>query len=505
MNLFRSMYMDRKILSSELKFESTDVLETVQHKPESDYLNSEECIVNKSPLSSTEAPIGNLDLATLASTLRTIIPPPEQFEKTFRNPCWYMHLSVPLKAIKILQTTRGNISDAEAFNLMNMIFGQSSSQHWQNSGSNLKSSLQGTPSATLDVPPKSLVCIPMVYFIGFPRSGSTQLYKMLTSHPELAGGTNKEPHWWTRYLFSSKFPHNILAIVRYLSHFREASEQIASNNKTGQLLIDGSQSTVWDVRTNNNFCALPHLITSVIPNAKFIVLMRNPVDRLFSDFRYLCEEALRIKLKGKGNNKTEIEREKIFNNDPAFNVSADVFHKVVQQEINSFESCLASGNSIDICTHLSTITLPRKSLPSSAASTISTECSRVRLGISLYHVHLKRWLKVISKERFLFLRTEDMSADPYALLERVWQFLGVRKQSKTELTGILHRHLHSSLLGLSQPLQGVSINSTVSDSAVEMHKETRDLLEKFFQQHTTALSQILEDERFSWDDVIDHR
>ncbi len=488
--------MDRKILhlSSELNFDNKNVLEPEQHnnnivKPELDYLNSEGCIaiVNKS---STESPVVSVDLANLASTLRTIIPPPEQFEKNFRNPCWYMHLNVPLKVNKILQTTRGNISDTEAFNLMNLVFGGS-----------LKSSSSPIPGGpSLDLPPKSLVCVPMVYFIGFPRSGSTQLYKMLTSHPDLAGGMNKEPHWWTRYLFSSKFPHNLLAVVRYLSHFHEASEQIAVNNNTGQLLIDGSQSTVWDARTNNNFCVLPHLISSIIPNAKFIVLMRNPVDRLFSDFRYLCEEALRIKLKGKGNNRTEIEREQIFNNDPAFNVSADVFHKVVQQEIDNFNSCLASGNSMDICTHLSTITLPRKSSSSSIASIVSTECSRVRLGISLYHVHLKRWLNVIPKQRLLFLRTEDMSADPYALLERVWKFLGVKKQSKAELTDILHRHLHSSLLGLGQKPQGLT-NSTVSDS-VKMLKETKDLLVKFFQPHNAALSQMLEDEKFSWDDTI---
>ena len=468
--------MDRKILHLPSEFDGNVI---PGHKP--DYLDSEECIVNRS---STEASISSMDLVSLVSTLRTIIPLPDQFEKGFRNPCWYMHLSVPLKVYKILQTTRGNISDVEAFNLMNLVFGGS---HLQNGGT--KSSPPGS-----SLPPKSLVCVPMVYFIGFPRSGSTQLYKMLTSHPELAGGMNKEPHWWTRYLFSSKFPHNLLAVVRYLSHFRQASEQIAGNN-TGQLLIDGSQSTVWDMRTSNNFCALPHLITSIVPNAKFIVLMRNPVDRLFSDFRYLCEEALRIKLKGKGSNKTEIEREQIFNDDPAFNVSADVFHKVVQQEINTFHSCLTPGNSLDICTHLSTITLPRKP----QATPVSTECSRVRLGISLYHVHLKRWLKVLPKERLLFLRTEDMSVDPYALLERVWQFLGVKKQSKAELTDILYRHLHSSLLGVGQ-----GHNSTMSES-VRMHQETRDLLVKFFQPHNTALSQLLEDERFSWNDMTDYR
>jgi len=48
---------------------------------------------------------------------------------------------------------------------------------------------------------KSLVCIPKVFFIGFPRRTSTQLYQTLTRHPQFIGGANKEPHWWTRFPF----------------------------------------------------------------------------------------------------------------------------------------------------------------------------------------------------------------------------------------------------------------------------------------------------------------
>ena len=46
---------------------------------------------------------------------------------------------------------------------------------------------------------KSLVCIPKVFFIGFPRRTSTQLYQTLTRHPQLIGGASKEPDWWTRF------------------------------------------------------------------------------------------------------------------------------------------------------------------------------------------------------------------------------------------------------------------------------------------------------------------
>ena len=418
----------------------------------------------------------NSSIDNLASTLRTIVPPPEQFESGFRNPCWYSHLNLPLKVNKVLQATRGNISDAEAFNLMNLIF---SSSHRGGDG---KFSQNATP-------PRTLVCVPKVYFIGFPRSGSTQLYKMLVSHPDLAGGLNKEPHWWTRYMFSSKFPHNILSVIRYLSHFREASEQII--NHTQQLLIDGSQSTVWDVRTTNNFCALPHLITSIIPSAKFIVLMRNPVDRLFSDFRYLCEEALRIKLhKAKSShNKTLSDREDPSGNLTLFSVSADVFHEVVQEEIESFNKCLETGNSLDICTHLSTATMPRQKSQTITLG-VNNECSRVRLGISLYHVHLKRWLKVIPKERMLFLRTEDMSEDPYALLERIWQFLDIKRQDREELNNILYKHSHPSLMGY-----GNSANGT---NNITMHQKTRDLLVEFFKPHNLVLNDLL-----GWKDRID--
>ena len=440
--------------------------------PDFEFLYSEKCLLN----SSTNTTVSSMDLATLVSTFRTIIPPPDQFDKSFRNPCWYMHLNLPLKVNKILQSTRGNISDAEASNLMNMVFSNSPQQ---NDG-------DGKSSPNLS-PQKSLVCVPPVYFIGFPRSGSTQLYKMLISHPDLAGGLNKEPHWWTRYMFSSRFPHNILSVIRYLSHFREVTEGMA--NHTQKLLIDGSQSTVWDVRMTNNLCALPRLITSIVPNAKFIVLMRNPVDRLFSDFRYLCEEAIRVKLKNKLSNGTQ-------NNSGnssqllSFNVSADVFHDVVKREIATFDRCLESGSTLDFCTYLLTVPLPRKSTPGA----ISNECSRVRLGISLYHVHLKRWLNVIPKKRMLFLKTEEMSSDPYALLERVWQFLDVGRQSKDELNEILYKHSHPS--GNSTMGGGGAMEDA------DMHQRTRELLNEFFKPHNAILSHLLkeEEDEFNWID-----
>ena len=442
----------------------------------SDFLQSVQCLLNNTSVSTT---VSSRDLSVLSSTLRSIVPAPEEFEKNFRNPCWYMHLNLPQKVNKVLLGTRGNISDGEASSLMNLIFSSSPTTN--------RKSPQGL-STSAD---RSLFCWPSIYFIGFPRSGSTQLYKMLVSHPDLAGGMNKEPHWWTRHMFSSNFPHSTLSVLRYLAHFQEASREMV--NHTQRLLIDGSQSTAWDVRMSGNLCAVPRLIKSVVPNAKFLVLMRNPIDRLFSDFKYLCEEALRVKLlKNKGGNKTASEKDQFISDSlHSFNVSADIFHEVVKEEMDSFERCLTSGNALEFCTHLSTVTVPTGRKIQSTV--VSAECSRVRLGISLYHVHLTRWLNVIEREQMMFVRTEDMARDPYALLERIWRFLGVKNQAREDLNEILHKHLHQSSVGHG--------NSTAAGSAdIAMHQKTRHLLEKFFQPHNSILSNLLGEAEFNWSD-----
>ena len=289
---------------------------------------------------------------------------------------------------------------------------------------------------------KTLVCLPQVYFIGFPKSGSTQLYSMMMKHPHIKGGEEKEPHWWARMAFIH--PENVLDIFQYISHFEQIFEYIEQNRDT--LLVDGSQSTIWDTRTIGNLCYLPQLFAELFPNAKYIILMRDPTERLYSDFNSLCAK----------------EENRYQDN------STLLFHVRVKEQMSALEDCLQQ-KSLEHCTH--------HRLMRSGKS----PCEHVRLGISLYHVHIKRWLREIPREQFLFLRTDDMAADPYKLLEKIWSFLGVERQSEEDLQDILHEHLNSH-------------QSHQSD----MGRATENMLRKFFQPHNDALAQLLGDDGFKW-------
>ena len=330
------------------------------------------------------------------------------------------------------QFTKRGLSDSDATHLMRLVF---------------------------EVTKKSLVCLPKVFFMGFPRSGSTQLYKMLMRHPNLEGGEIKETHWWTKSdrMFRN-FPHNVLSIVRYLSNFQHAFSYLERNPDA--LLIDGSQSTIWDTRKLGNLCFLPKLFSEILPGSKYIVLMRDPVDRMFSDFKYLCEESWKKQ-----------HLVKVPDDFKAFGSS--VFHERVTAEIMAFKKCLEIRNSsLEQCAH------------ARLSGSGNTLCGHVRLGVNLYHVHIRRWLREIPREQFLFLRTDELASSPLELLKEVWHFLGVREQTEEELADILHEHLHQSHVSRA--------NST------GVPEQTEKILRAFFRPHNNALADLLNDDRFKW-------
>lgn len=58
---------------------------------------------------------------------------------------------------------------------------------------------------------------------------------------------------------------------------------------------------------------------------------------------------------------------------------------------------------------------------------------------SLYHRHLKRWLQYFPKDQFLVLRTADLASDPEMLYARVGHFLGIEGlETKVDLSQRVH-------------------------------------------------------------------
>lgn len=379
---------------------------------------------------STGALKAKQDLDKILKTFHSIIPTRDHFLQQYTSPCWYMGLYVDKKNKHTLLYELKGLSEENATKLE-------------------RDTLHIRPMATL-------ACLPTVYFIGFPKSGSSQIYEMMIHNPALLPGLNKEPHWWSRHSRASGV-HGKLAIIRYIVQYRDASKHIQHNPKA--LAVDASQSTIWDTRFSDHLCATPTLISSIVPQAKFIVVMRDPVSRLYSDFAYLCEDYW------KRHHLETVPRDYLQH-------AAEIFHTSAETEIAYFRKCLQTAP-LEVCTNLAL-----------SGKYTSHDCGRVRLGISLYYVHIARWLTVFPRNQFLFLNTDDLASDPYSLVQSIWTFLSVPSQSKEELQDVLYEHLFSNKLTHMKSLQ--------------MMDRTKNMLREFFEPYNQQLAELLGDKKFLW-------
>ncbi len=397
--------------------------------------------ISLTPTDSCEKDFGKDEKEAMFDSFRkmlfSMVPSGQNLARRFTNPCWYVSMEYSIATRRRLLRLK-SLSDREARHIVSEVFGRKSATNM-------------------------LYCIPKVFLAGFPKSGSTSIYDLIVHHPLVVGAERKEPHWWTRFPYVNKFPTNVIAFLKYMAQYRVASRYIKGHPNA--LAIDGSQSTIWDTRRSPNLCDIPKLISSLVPNGKYIVIMREPAARLYSDFRYQCTKSW---LK---NHKTVPQA--FFESAPA------IFYKAALDKVEKFERCL-KNSTINLCTHYA--------LSSSGLSTaFGPGCGQARIGISLYQVHIARWLRIIPREQFLFLRTEDFANDPYAVMKEIWSFLGLEMLSEESLNDALYTHSN--------------VNPLSNTSAAEMRPETQAMLQTFFQPFNQKLVELLGDDRFLWADT----
>ena len=118
---------------------------------------------------------------------------------------------------------------------------------------------------------------PSVFLIGAPRCGTTSLSKLLGRHPEICFSRPKELNYF------GQVPADALANIqhdyldRYFQHYDPERHRVAA---------EGSVTSLYDPEALKQ-------ISSIQPDARFLVAVRNPVDMLRSfHFRmlYLLEE-----------------------------------------------------------------------------------------------------------------------------------------------------------------------------------------------------------------------
>ena len=145
---------------------------------------------------------------------------------------------------------------------------------------------------------------------------------------------------------------NFVPLVEKLS--RNQNGKILSMDATPSLMFDWPQFLNQDWRTN--FCLLPAVLPNVLPNSKFIVVMRNPVSILYSAFWYSCTHRRgflpsKVTLRG-----------------------PTIFHERIAAKIRDFNSCIESFP-LAKCALEADPNLFTPDLPT---------CGRIRLEIGIY-------------------------------------------------------------------------------------------------------------------------
>lgn len=314
---------------------------------------------------------------------------------------------------------------------------------------------------------KSLMCLPFFYIAGFPKCATTSLHEALQKHTHIVAPINKEPHWWTRVkdlADSRKFPQEyaMFYVWTYMIFFKKAAEKLETDDGNEIITYDGSQSLLWDsnfFQLGQDYCAMPAVFSRVQPDAKFIVVMRNPTTRLYSHFLW----SFKYRFGGVSKWPAYVRQN-----------ASDTFHSNVVSVTNKFKACLKSSSLFECVSEYS-----KKEF--AAVDKIGH-----KFYIGLYYVHIKKWLQFYPRKQFLFLRMEDMVANFSTTMAQILDFLDLREVSSAEVA----RWMTNANAQVAYML----------DEKYLMQNQTKHLLDEVYGPYNQLLANLLDSEKYLWMD-----
>lgn len=341
---------------------------------------------------------------------------------------------------------------------------------------------------------KKRLCIPRVFLAGFPKSGSTALDHLLLYNTNMKHGISKEPRWWVPPLFhpnARSFQPTVEYFVKYvLQYFRFAGGDVEET----MLLLDSSPNIFggWSnlrgkegkkrdkergggrvAKTYEGVCLLPTVFSALLPRPQFIIILRDPIEYLYSNFWFRCSSKVYCNY--------NLTRSQALQ-------GPSVFHELVKRRLNKFKSC---NHSVDQCILDQSLLVDDhdKEFP----------CGRVPLGMSVYYVHVKKWLSLFERSSFFFITSEEFFEHPFNTVERIWDFLGVSRPQELNYTLMNER--------ISQSLNSQDHFDYRRDIELQMLTRTRINLKVFFKPFNDELIRLLQHNnnqpwRHSWQERI---
>lgn len=214
---------------------------------------------------------------------------------------------------------------------------------------------------------------PTFLLLGAAKCGTTSLYHYLGQHPEVLFSEPKEP-----VFFEAEYERGLDYYWRtYFNHW-------------------AGESAVGEARVYNLFLPfVPHRVHTLLPDARLLAILRNPVDRAFSLW----------------------------------------WHRVaVGRESRSFEDALEENRRRLERGHR----FEGEEGAKDWLRTLSLKTGGTRIGTYLdggcYAEQLERYLELFRPEQLRVVLIEDLQADAQKLCNDLWSFIGVTPQSLSDST-----------------------------------------------------------------------
>ena len=206
--------------------------------------------------------------------------------------------------------------------------------------------------------------LPDFYILGGQKCGTTSMFMYLTRHPAILSPNAKDIRFFDKYFFKG--------VNWYRINFPTKSTKSSLNKNFKRVLTGEGTERYFDH---------PHAaerIKEVTPNAKFIILLRNPITRAFSHHTRV-----------RNNNRESLTFKDAFLNES----------KRTKEDYNKIFSD-----------------------PFYYADSYFTY-SYFERGI--YVDKIKHWMEIFPKEQFLIIQSEEFFSDPSKIYNQVLDFLGV--------------------------------------------------------------------------------
>jgi len=119
----------------------------------------------------------------------------------------------------------------------------------------------------------SAMALPTFFIIGAPKAGTTSLHNYLCEHPEIQMSSVKEPNFFAPHLDPANEPRRIGDLGEYEGLFDPAAA------------VRGEASTPYSEYPLRQ--GVPERIHQQVPEAKFVYMVRDPVERTISHYNHL--------------------------------------------------------------------------------------------------------------------------------------------------------------------------------------------------------------------------